>query len=70
MQRHLFVLLFAWFLVAPPFVLADSIGLAGLADGRHVTTPLPSVVFSNATIATAGISLNEFPRSGASPEQK
>jgi hypothetical protein len=44
-----------------------TIDFEGLPDGAPVTSQYPDLVFSNATVLTSGISLNEFelpPRSG------
>lgn len=44
-----------------------TIDFEGLADGTNLTTQYPGLIFSNATVISAGISLNEFefpPRSG------
>jgi len=46
---------------------ADTIDFEGLPDSTLITTQYPGLVFSNAEILTAGISLNEFdfpPHSG------
>ena len=55
------------YLLSPPSVFATTINFEGFADGTPITTQYPGLVFSDATIATAGISLNEFefpPQSG------
>jgi hypothetical protein len=47
---------------------ADTITFEGLTDGTTVTNQFSNLLFLNATIATAGISLNEFefpPHSGS-----
>jgi len=51
-----------------PSVEAALIDFEGLADSDPVTTQFPGLTFTNATVLTAGISLNEFelpPHSGA-----
>ena len=60
--------LFCLFLFARP-LLADTITInfEGFADGTAITTQYAGITFSNATIQTAGVSLNEFefpPHSG------
>ena len=56
-----FALLLA-ILLLPSALFADSftINFDGLSDSDPVTTQFPSLTFSNATVLTAGISLNEF----------
>lgn len=47
---------------------ADTITFEGLTDGTAVTNQFSNLLFLNATVATAGISLNEFefpPHSGS-----
>lgn len=56
-------------LLETPQVFSSTItvGFEGFADGTVITTQYSGLTFSNATIATAGISLNEFefpPHSG------
>ena len=54
-------------ILALTLLRGDFLTFERLADGAHVTTQFPDLVFTNATIATAGISLNEFefpPHSG------
>lgn len=54
-------------LAAPPPLPAIVINFESLADLESVTTQFPGITFSNATVLTAGISLNEFefpPKSG------
>lgn len=56
-------------LLETPQVFSSTItvGFEGFADGTVITTQYSGLIFSNATIATAGISLNEFefpPHSG------
>lgn len=67
LQRAPLVLL-ACVLGAPQlFSNTITIDFEGFADGTALTTQYPGVTFANATIATAGISLNEFefpPHSG------
>jgi hypothetical protein len=46
--------------VLPSFGSAAVIDFESLSDEDAVTTQFPGVVFSNATVLTAGISLNEF----------
>lgn len=58
--------LISWFAVAAPSAAAP-VGFEGLADGEVVSAQLPGLTFTNATVLTAGVSLNEFefpPRSG------
>jgi hypothetical protein len=68
MRRYVFFLLLAWFLAWPQLLSADIVlNFEGLPDGTVVTTQFAGMVFSNATVATGGISLNEFefpPHSG------
>jgi hypothetical protein len=71
LPRHHGYLLVALILMfaASPALFADIavIDFEGLSDGTFVTTQFPGVTFSNAIIATAGISLNELefpPKSG------
>jgi hypothetical protein len=55
------------FAVLPAFCGPVVIDFEGLSDGTFVTTQYPNLTFSNAIIATAGISLNELefpPESG------
>lgn len=55
------------FLVLPPRSAGVSIDFESLPDGASLTTHIPGLVFSNATVLTAGVSLNEFefpPHSG------
>ncbi len=47
---------------------ADTVTFEGLSDGTVVTNELANLVFVNAVVASAGVSLNEFefpPRSGS-----
>ncbi len=47
--------------------LATVIGFEGFADSTPFTTPLPGLTFTNATVLTSGVSLNDLefpPRSG------
>lgn len=70
-MRHLrdVVLLTAALVMGPPTVNANIIAVdfESFGDGTLITTQIPGLTFSNATVITAGISLNEFefpPRSG------
>jgi len=68
-MRHGWLLLFLTFVVSP-LLTAGSIVIdfEDLSDGTFVTTQYPFLTFSNAVIATAGISLNELefpPESGS-----
>lgn len=61
------VSLFAVVLLVPLTLPAGVINFETFADSTLLTNQLPGLTFSNATVLTAGISLNEFeapPRSG------
>jgi hypothetical protein len=54
-------------LLIPSFLFADTIDFEGLPDSTQLTTQYAGLTFTNATVITAGISLNEFefpPNSG------
>jgi hypothetical protein len=56
------------FVASTDAISAATLGFEGLADGTSVTSQYPGLTFSNATVLTADISLNEFefpPHSGA-----
>src|SRR5438445_3289421 len=69
-MKRIWLLLPLLMLFTPHFVQADSITLTdfeGLVDGTSVGSLIPGLVFTNATVLTAGISLNDFdfpPHSG------
>src|SRR5688500_7487854 len=55
-------------LVRPAVAAAAPIDFESFADGESLTTQIAGLVFTNAIVLTAGISLNEFelpPASGA-----
>ena len=65
-SRH--CMAFAVLAVAAQAASASTLNFDGLADGTSVTTQFSGVTFSNATVLTAGGSLNELdfpPRSGS-----
>lgn len=61
-SRILAALGIAMFYALPglPVAQAAMIDFEGLTDGQSVTTQYPNVTFQNATVLTAGLSLNEF----------
>ena len=67
-KANLWALLIATaLLVIPQPTRALVIDFEGLADGTSVTSQFPGLVFSNATVLSAGIGLNQFefpPHSG------
>jgi hypothetical protein len=64
------VALFFFFLctlASPLYSNQITVNFEGFADGTAITTQYAGLIFSNATIATSGVSLNEFefpPKSG------
>lgn len=67
MRRSQFLILLLFFFAIPQFLSAGTIDFEGLADSSSVTNQFPGLLFSNATVLTAGVSLNEFefpPQSG------
>lgn len=70
LQRRITFLLPIICLLMPVLLRADTITIdfESLSDGTAVTNQFPGLVFSNTTVLTAGISLNEFefpPHSGS-----
>jgi hypothetical protein len=66
-ELFLVMLVAALLLCSAARLSADTITFEGFSDGTILTTQYPSVTFTNATILTAGVSLNEFefpPHSG------
>lgn len=67
MQRFLVVPVFVLLLCLPAFCSTIVINFDSFAAGQTIITQIPGLTFTNAVVATAGISLNEFdfpPRSG------
>ena len=65
--RFALAVLFLGALASPIYSDQVTINFDGLADGTAITAQYAGLVFSNLTVATAGVSLNEFefpPQSG------
>jgi hypothetical protein len=66
-QRFLAVLAASNFLVVPGSALSTVVDFESFPDSTQLTTQIPGLTFSDATVITAGITLNEFefpPHSG------
>jgi hypothetical protein len=66
-ERFALAVLFLCALASPLYSDQVTINFEGFADGTAVTTQYAGLAFSNAAVATAGVSLNEFefpPHSG------